>query len=201
MKLVLNALTLPLIGMAVFCVNQNLQADVVWNEAVDGDLSSNPATPTFVGFNVGANTIIGSLSEPDGDEQDFLTFTLGPNQFLTGLTLDAFSPEGVSFQGINSGTTSFNPEFATAGNFLGLEFVTHEMLGTDMLPLLAAGGYGSIGFTIPLGPGNYSYVIQELTPGEFRNYQITFHVIPEPSSVGLFCLAGLLLSTRRGRRS
>ena len=65
------------------------RAAVVWNEAVAGDLSSDPLAPTVVGFSSGVNVVSGSLSQPGGDLRDFLTFTLGPDQFLTGLVLDA----------------------------------------------------------------------------------------------------------------
>lgn len=176
------------------------RADVVWNEGINGDLSSNPLTPTAVTFAPGDNTIIGTVSEPGGDLRDYLTFTLAPGQFLTALTLDAFSPDGASFQGINAGNTSFIPSGGTAGNFLGLEFVTNSFIGMDMLPLLADGVYGSTGFSIPLGPGTYSYVFQEVTPGESRSYSLTFSVVPEPSAgLASALVAGLLFATGRRR--
>jgi len=183
------------------CSSHTIQADVVWNEAVDGDLSDDPSAPTPLTFTRGANTIIGSLfAEPGDDLRDYITFTINPNQFLTAIILDAYSPAGVSFHGINSGSTSFIPDFGTADQFLGLEFLDEGMLGTDLMPALAAGQWGSIGFTIPLGPGTYSYVIQEITPGETRDYQLTFQVVPEPSSAFFCCVAGVATILRRGRR-
>lgn len=181
---------------------QTIGADIVWDEAVNGDLSDDPSTPTPITFSTGANTIIGSLfPEPGDDLRDYITFTINPGQFLTGIFLDTFSPaEGLSFHGINAGSTSFIPDFGTADQFLGLDFLGIDMLGTDLMPNLAAGQYDSQGFTIPLGPGTYSYVIQEITPGETRDYQLTFQVVPEPSSAIFFCVAGLVFTLRRGRR-
>ena len=192
-----------MISLALLGNCSNLCADIVWNEADDGDLSSNPANPTPVNFGVGANTIIGSLSEPNGDPRDYMTFTIGPNQALVSMLLDAASPEGVSFHGINAGNTSFIPGEDPSSNFLGLEFVFayDGFIGLDLLPDLAAGSYGSTGFSIPLGPGTYSYLIQELTPGESRNYQITFNVVPEPSSAGMLFLSTALWTIRRRQRS
>lgn len=183
------------------CSCQTIQADIVWNEAVDGDFSDDPSAPTPLTFSRGENTIIGSLTaEPGDDLRDYITFTINPNQFLTAIVLDIYTPAGSSFHGINEGSTSFIPDFPTAGQFLGLGFLDQEMSGTDLMPALAAGEWGSIGFTNPLGPGTYSYVIQEITPGETRSYQLTFQVIPEPSSASFCCIAGLASILRRGRR-
>lgn len=199
MKSIFYVFAVPVICAALFCGSRNLHADIVWNEAVNGDLSSIPASPTPLIFINGSNTVIGSLSEPAGDLRDYMTFTIGPNQFLTGLILDTFTPDGVSFHAINSGSTSFIPGDAPSENFLGLELVFHTAVGTDLLPDLAAGAFGSLGFTIPLGPGTYSYLMQEVTAGQSRSYQISFNVIPEPTSAGLLCLVGLLSINRRRR--
>lgn len=205
MKCLIQFITATAILAILVGGDQPLSADIVWDEAVDGDLSDNPNAPTLVNFSNGLNTVIGTLSEPDGDERDYLTFTLGPNQFLTGLILDALDPTGVefgvSFQAINAGNIGFIPGDDPSENFLGFEFVSPFMVGQDMLPDLAVGLFGSTGFSIPLGPGNYTYLIQELTPGEFRSYQLTFVVVPEPSTIGLFGLSSLWLFARRIRRT
>lgn len=185
----------------LICSDQTLTADVVWDESINGDLSDNPSAPTPISFNTGLNTVIGSLSEPDGDLRDYLTFTLGPNQFLTGLFLDVFTPNGVSFHAFNAGNQGFIPGEDPADNFLGLELISQIMVGMDLLPDLAAGNFGSTGFSIPLGPGSYTYLIQELTPDEFRSYQITFVVVPEPSGIAFLGLGSLLVSARRARSS
>ncbi len=201
MRSIIKAFAVPLICTFLLCNSQNLLADVVWNEANDGDLSSDPNSPTALNFANGVNTVIGTLSVPAGDLRDYMTFTIGPNQSLTGLNLDIFDADGAGFQAINSGNTSFIPGDDPSENFLGLEFTLVDFVGLDMLPFLAIGQYGSTGFTIPLGPGTYSYLIQEVTPGQSTSYQLSFSVVPEPSSAGLLCLAGLLLNTRRRRRS
>lgn len=69
-----------------------------------------------------------------------------------------------------------------------------------MLPLLAAGNFGSTGFSTPLGPGTYTYLIQEVSPEQFRDYTLTFNVVPEPSSIALVSLVGVLFFVRRARR-
>ena len=40
-------------------------ADVVWDESVDGDLSTDPDEPTLVEFGIGSNTLIGNVATPD----------------------------------------------------------------------------------------------------------------------------------------
>ncbi len=183
-----------------FALGRPVAADVVWNESNDGDLSSTPATPTALTFLTGSNTVIGSLSEPDGDLRDFMTFTIAPGQFLTALTLDAFVADGPGFQGINSGSTGLTPGEDPEGDFLGLEFTANSYIGLDMLESLGDGLFGSMGFPVPLGPGTYSYVIQEITPGQTTSYQLSFHMIPEPASAGIVAVAGMLLAVRRRRR-
>jgi hypothetical protein len=200
MKPIFKFCAVALMLTALLVGNKNIQADIVWNEGVNGDLSSNPDSPTALSFANGSNTVIGSVSEPDGDLRDYMTFTIGPNQFLTGLTLDAYGPEGLSFQGINAGNTSFIPDAGTAGSFLGLDFISEGLIGVDMLPILAIGEYGSTGFSVPLGPGTYTYLIQEVTGGEFRSYQLTFNVVPEPSTMAILGFVSLLCATRRCRQ-
>jgi hypothetical protein len=192
-----------LFGASLICASQNLQAGIIWNESLNGDLSSNPGAPTALNFTNGGNTVIGTLSQPAGDLRDYMTFTIGPNQFLTGLTLDSYVADGAGFQGFNAGNTSFVPGVDPSSNFLGLEFVIVDFVGTDMLPLLAdtSSGYGHVGFTIPLGQGTYSYLIQEITTGQSTAYQMTFSVVPEPSAIGLCCLTAALSFVRRRRSS
>jgi hypothetical protein len=48
-----------------------------------------------------------------------------------------------------------------------------ETPGTDLLPDLAAGTLGGSGFDVPLGPGVYSYVIQQTGP-QHTGYELDF---------------------------
>ena len=50
-------------------------AGIVWNESINGDLSSSEAAPTAIAFGVGSNQILGAVSGSPLD-RDFITFTI-----------------------------------------------------------------------------------------------------------------------------
>jgi hypothetical protein len=58
---------------------------------------------------------------------------------------------------------------------------------------------GATGFTPPLGPGTYTFLIQQ--SGSTVSYEFDMTVVPEPTSLCLIGLGGLLLLARRATRS
>jgi len=178
----------------------------VWTESADGDLSSVADAPTAIALAVGANTIAGSVSAGAADTRDFITFTIGAGQQLSGLLLQQWEdgtvggPANTGFHAINLGASSFVPGPATIGSFLGAAHIDFLPAGTDLLPGLGAGGLGATGFLGPLGPGTYSYVIQQ-TGSQLNLYALDFIVTPEPTTAILVGLGFASLScVGRGRR-
>jgi hypothetical protein len=186
---------------------------LAWDEAVDGELSADPAAPTPVTFNVGNNTVTGTVrSTAPVDIRDYITFTIPPGRTLTALRLINYADlsgtgQGVTgFHAINAGATSFIPDLTTENNFLGGDHVIPMASGTDLLPELSDGDTAGTGFTVPLGPGTYTYVIQQ-TSG-FVGYNMQF-VISGPAPVptwqpwaavlmaGLLAAAGFIVVRRR----
>ena len=148
------------------------------------DFSSDAATPTPLAFSLGTNTITGSVSTGSGDTRDYITFTIAPGQVLSALRLITYQqPGGVTgnrgFHALNSGATSFIPGAATEANFLGGDHVDPLPSGTDLLPELSNGDTAGVGFTVPLGPGTYSYVIQQTGP-QVSEYSMQFVVTAPP---------------------
>ena len=131
-----------------------LNAQLAYDEAVSGDLSSDAANPTSVAFGIGSNTVTGSVVNP-ADTRDYITFTIPPGQFLTALTLvnyDAVN-DNRAFHLLNEGSTSFEPSPAPPiGSVFGSMHLDEIDEGTDTLPEMAAssGNFGT-GFTTPLG--------------------------------------------------
>ena len=150
------------------------------DEATDGDLSNDPAAPTALDFGLGSNAISGSVAAP-GDARDFITFTIPKGGKLSAVrlvkyrTLPSGEPGNTGFHAINAGATSFIPNAMTAGLFLGGDHVTTAAEGTDLLPALADGMPAGTGFTPPLGPGVYSYLIQQTGP-QLSGYRIELDV-------------------------
>jgi len=168
-----------------------VNAATIWDESVDGNLSTDPEAPTPVSFSAGSNIITGAVGGP-GNVGDYITFTLGTNQQLTGLVLLEFQSamgDSKAFHALNLGPTSFIPSPSTQDNFLGGNHVNAFEVGTDLLPGLAPppAGTGLIGsgFDVPLGAGTYSYLFQQTAP-DLTNYSLDFQVVPIPAALWLF---------------
>ncbi|MCW5777098.1 MAG: hypothetical protein KIS87_11730 [Phycisphaeraceae bacterium] len=176
--------------------------DVRWNEFVDGDISSDPNAPTPLTFGLGGNTIIGSVLGPD-DRRDYVTFDVPAGMALAALyqhqyvDLDTGGPGNWGFHAINAGNTSWIPDPTTVDFFLGSNHMFQEVPGTDVLPQLAEIPFGGIGFDIPLGPGTYTYLIQQTGPDN-TGYTLEFWLIPTPPTAALIGIA--LMGTLRRRR-
>jgi hypothetical protein len=156
-------------------------ADVVWAEGTMGDLSTDPAAPTPVPFSVGVNTVVGGVQSSD-DTVDYLTFTIAPGNILSGITLvqyvdvDTGGPGNTGFNAINEGSTSFDPLVDPVTSFLGVAHVVNTDVGSDLLAILGSDPLGQgVSFTPPLGPGDYSYLIQQ-TGTELTGYGLDFIV-------------------------
>jgi hypothetical protein len=157
-------------------------APLDYDEAVDGDLSNEAGTPTALTFNLGDNTITGSVTtSAPADTRDFITFTIPHGLQLSALRLLSYRdlpanvPGNRGFHAINLGATSLVPSPATEGSFLGGDHVDGAAEGSDLLPALADGEPAGTGFTVPLGAGTYSYVIQQTGP-PLSGYKLQFVV-------------------------
>jgi len=151
-------------------------AAVIWDESVNGDLSTNSAAPTPVAFALGGNTIIGTVSNSAavGGDRDYITFTIGASQMLTGINLLAYAPDNLSFLGLNAGNTSFVPSAATNASFLSGIHVGASLVGTNLLIPFATSSVTLNHLPAPLlGPGTYCFMIQQ-TSNIVESYSLEF---------------------------
>lgn len=175
-----------------------------WNELIHGDLSNDGLNPTFINFTVGNNLIEGTMGF-DGVtlDRDIWTFNIPADHYLTAINLVSYGAPGPginSFMAIDDATTI---DINDASQHLSNGLWTEEFDGlgntfTPLLTILDNGPlFGGTGFNGALGPGNYTFWVQETTAP--INYCIDFVItpVPEPGSALLLGAASLLCLRRR----
>jgi hypothetical protein len=173
-----------------------------YDEAVSGDLSNDIANPTNLGpTGLGVNSASFSIvdSALPGGDFDVFTFQIQDGQELAEIILaDYIGLDGLSFIAFqDEATFPVNPNtgdpFAFAGGAL---FGTDAQgIGNDILADLLIPTAGGSGFVGPVGPGDYTFFVQQT--GTLTEVQLDFVVIPAPASAGLLLVAGLAARRRR----
>jgi len=172
---------------------------VVWNETTHGDLSDDNLAPTTLSFGIGENRVEGQMGRDDvifPIDRDLFTVTLSAGQQLTSIRVDSLTGAGGagSFYAIGPGTQiSISNPGAHLSNTLVNQ--TGEVLD-DLINNPYQGGTGISG---PLGPGTYTFWLQE-TSAEI-GYSMTYTVVPEPGAIGVVVagLCGAVAAWRRNR--
>ena len=166
------------VGLSLACVTAAAATD--YDEGVSGDLSTDPAAPTFIDFGVGANAMTGTVSDSaavDGD-RDFITFTIPAGQELIGLMLMNHAPDNLGFIAFNAGTTGFIPGIDTNSEFLAGIHIDQSLVGTDLMPLFVSSSITTNSLAEPkLEAGDYTFVIQQTSP-IVQDYSLGFMVEP-----------------------
>jgi hypothetical protein len=186
-------------------------AAATYSENVSGDLSNSGLAPTAINLAFGNNLIEGStgLNSAGAIDSDYFTFTLAAGQALDAIEiLTGTTTLGFSFIGVQSGNQlTLDPASADATGLLGWYHYSGADVGSDILDNMGTSGAGSTGFTGPLGPGTYSFWVQEASPGTPVRYKFNFIVgnfvgeVPEPATWAMMLLGfGAVGYTMRRRR-
>lgn len=186
-------------SLAALAFSQPTTAATIWNEAVNGDLSGNRLAPTALSLSLGTNTILGNVVFGD---LDYFTFTVPAGASFAALRLLSYgSGEDVAFLAIQSGSVFTEPSIgANPANLLGYTHLDTTFVGTDILDDLGASN-GQVppahGFSPPLGPGPYSFWLQQLNTSTSYSYEVV--LVPEPASAAFLVLGLASLAVARRR--
>jgi hypothetical protein len=153
-------------------------AAVIWDESVNGDLSTDPNAPTPIVFANGSNTITGTVSNSAavGGDRDYITFTISAVQVISEINLLAYSPDNLSFLALNAGSTSFVPSAATNASFLSGIHVGASLVGSNLLIPFTTSSVTTNHLSTPLlMPGTYCFMIQQ-TNNIVESYSLEFVV-------------------------
>jgi hypothetical protein len=178
-------------------------AATVWDETVDGDLSSNPLAATSVAVAPNFNDVLGSAGAalvpgaPTFDpttgapnfDMDFLTFKVPTGYILKSLVpvsiVFANAGDTEAFIGLGGGTqitAGINFPYPTGAlGLLGWLHVATGDVGTDILPAMGVSGDGATGFSPPLPAGDYTLWIQDDMPVGY-DLRIEIAAVPENST-------------------
>jgi len=196
--------------LAATAVALDVQAQLLWNESANGDLSNTQSAPSMATVAAGANSVVGTVGGVDF--QDWITLHVPDGLQLSSLTLVSYaSTDAQGFTGVQR-----NAVFAGSSNdpasYLGYahfgtgaangSLPVANLVGVDILPLMgnAAVAQGSEGFTPPLGGGDYAFLIQQLGSPTTYEFSYAATAVPEMSSSFIAALlCGALALARRLR--
>lgn len=187
-----------LLASVAFVVCAVSQAQVIWDEAVNGDLSGNRLVPTSLALGLGNNNLIGSMG---GSDKEYVHFSLAPGISLTSIVLTGYtSSDEFSFIGFQAGSTfTEDPLTANPANLLGYALFGGSVdIGVDLLARMQA-QTGTIGFTAPLTGSDYTFWIQQT--GDPTEYSMNFTTVPEPTTIAAIGFGILALVKRRRKPS
>lgn len=172
---------------------------VIWDDAVDGDLSDDRFNPNVFVLSNGVSSVISETvfsNFPDeGGDRDYFTVIIGAGQSLTSIMLsEASNPNGgfdaAGFVGLQFGPiVTVDPAAPNPAPLAGWLITSDNLVGTDLLSDLS-GGLSS------LGEGEYAFWVQQ-TGEDLTRIRLDFTVVPAPGAMALLGLGGLVGVRRR----
>jgi hypothetical protein len=182
--------------------SHSVAAGVVWDEAVNGDVSNDPTAPTQINLAVGTNSFVATMPGPD---LDFFSVHVPAGSVLSAIYNPVYdSLDQVSFIAMGPGTSM--PAAVLSYDPTGLLGYTHFGPGVfdpgeNLLEDMGIPQFGVPGFTLPLPAGAYTLWLQQES-GVDESYQLDFKVdaVPEPGGVVLVIAGCVGAAGWRSRR-
>lgn len=199
--LIKTTLTTALLGLAPSASGSSL-----WNENLDGDLSSQGLEPTSLGrLQPGTNSIKATFNAGDlSPDPDYFTLTIPQGLALREIVLQSWtaSPffEDIAFFGVQEGKRFdfvVPPDRDSASGLLGWTHLRTAQIGNDILaemgasnlspeqsgfPLPAPWVPGASGFEVPLGAGDYSFWLRQGSDVDIT-VELDFETVAVPVAV------------------
>ena len=166
----------------VIALQGTIFADVVYDEAISGDLSASATSPTSLGVVSDPVLLVKGSVQAPVDVRDYFSITIPKGVSLDAMKLIDYydgSSGGfgnTSYVMIDDGPTSVIPSNATRDDFLGgshLNRIRFQNASVNMLDRLSGAPQGGSGFTYPLGSGTYTFNVQQIG-GQQNVYEIQF---------------------------
>ena len=187
------------VGILATCLSSSVMAGVIWDESVDGSLSTDRFATTDLGsLATGSNEVIGTTVS---GISKFFTITIAEGTQLSALIVEDWqSLDDLGFLGVVAGDFfSVDPASPNVADLLGYAHYGALDVGQDILPTMGQGP-GSQGFSAPLGPGEYSFWVRQ-GGSDPADWDLNFVVTPVPAPAALALLAiGGVAGCRRRRR-
>ena len=183
------------VSVAACMLAGTTMADVVWDEAIDGSLSTDRFNTTdFGALSVGSNDVLGTTVS---GISKFFTFTIAEGTELSALIVEGWeSLDDLGFLGVVEGDYfSVDPASPDVTQLLGYYHYGANDVGQDILPGMGQGP-GSQGFTAPLGPGDYSFWVRQ-GGADPATWDLNFVVTPAPGALALLGIAACTGPRRR----
>lgn len=146
------------LGVLLGC--PSVSSDVLYDESVDGALSTDRFAPTDMGaLSGGSNNVLATTSS---GISEFYSLTVPVNARLDALIVEDYQGlDPVAFIGVVTGTPfTVDPASPDVAALLGYTHYGAADIGLDILQVIGAGA-GSQGFNGALGPGTYSFWVRQ----------------------------------------
>jgi len=192
MKLFSKCVLVIALVVAMFSVGH---ADTIYTESVNGELSNDGLIPTTITVGAGSNFISGTTGAGPNFRDYFTISVTSGLRFVSLIELGGTQAGNLGFLGLQSGPQVTLPtNTPNAAGLLGWVHYAPTSSDIDVLPAMAIPANGSSGFTLPLGPGNYSFWLQDSSPGTFDySFNIVLAPVPEVSTAALTIVGVLAL--------
>jgi hypothetical protein len=196
------------IVLLAWCAAADVANSATFDEAILGDLSGIPASPTPWVLEAGANALIGTAGAnalADMADFDLVAIEVPAGCQLDSITLVSYTNPDIfamSFVGLQAGSPWLDGLGFDIGGYslMGWTHIQTPMAGVDLLPLIQSHA-NPPEFTLPLPSGVYTMLLEDVDTTISYSLLYNVSVVPEPGSAGLLLMCAVMLRQRKRRRT